>query len=73
MTAPKKKPRKRRTTTTRRRRPSTATTLGGVVGAAIAGALVGVLGSLPWWAWVLLLVAGLGVGYLIHRRSAPPA
>ncbi|WP_436500791.1 DNA translocase FtsK 4TM domain-containing protein [Actinokineospora sp. HUAS TT18] len=65
MTAPKKKPaRKRRTTTT---------TLGGVVGAAIAGALVGILGSLPWWAWVLLLAVGLGVGYLIHRRSAKPA
>ncbi|MGQ0841412.1 hypothetical protein [Actinokineospora sp.] len=66
-------PRKRRTTrkSTRRRRPSTATTIGGVVGAAVAGLLAGLLDAMPWWLWVVLLAVGLGVGYLVHRRSAP--
>jgi glutamine amidotransferase len=77
MTTPKKpaKPRKRKTVNrpTSRRRQSTATTLGGLVGAAVAGVLTGVLGSLPWWAWVLILLVGLGVGYLFHRRSTTTA
>lgn len=74
------KPRKRRTTTTTsgttgarrttRRRASTASTLGTAAGAALAGVLYGLIGSLPWWAWVGLILLGLAVGYVLHRRSA---
>jgi MFS family permease len=53
---------------TRRRRPSTASTLGTAVGALIAGALYALLGQLPWWAWAGLIVLGLVIGYLVHRR-----
>ncbi|GLZ39409.1 hypothetical protein [Actinokineospora sp. NBRC 105648] len=54
---------------TTRRKKATSTTLGAAVGAAIAGVLSGLLGSVPWWLWVVLLAVGLGVGYLVHRRA----
>lgn len=61
----------RRTTT--RRRTSTASSLGTVVGAALAGVIATALGGLAWWGWVLLIVVGLlvGLGYaaLRGRRS----
>ncbi|GAA1837804.1 hypothetical protein GCM10009836_15700 [Pseudonocardia ailaonensis] len=56
---------RKRTTTTRRtttRRTSTASSLGTVVGAAIAGVIASLVGGLPWWGWVALIVVGLLVG-----------
>ncbi|MFC7658460.1 hypothetical protein ACFQ34_09815 [Pseudonocardia benzenivorans] len=51
---------RRRTTT--RRRTSSASTVGSVVGAALAGVLASALGGIQWWGWVLLIVVGLVVG-----------
>ncbi|MGH3860234.1 hypothetical protein [Actinokineospora sp.] len=77
MTAPRKRrttpASRRRSTTARRRRRSTATTLGGAVGAALAGVLTALIGTLPLWVWALLLVVGFAVGYLMHRRAHPAA
>jgi Flp pilus assembly protein TadB len=65
-----------RSTTRRspRRRTSTASTLGSAAGAALAGVLTALLGGLPWWAWVLLIAAGLVVGLIWaagRGRAAP--
>lgn len=69
--------RRRRTTSrrrpyTRRRRTSTASTLGTAVGALLAGVLAALVGGLPWWGWVLIVLAGLAVGALwaIRRGRA---
>jgi len=61
---------RRRTTT--RRRVSPASTLGTAVGAAMAGLLIALVAGLPWWGWVLLIVAGLVLGALwaIRRGRA---
>jgi MFS family permease len=86
-TAPRRKPAARRRTTTRkrsstrrrttasRRRTSTSSTLGTVVGAALAGVVALALGGLPWWGWVLLIVVGLvvGLGYAAARGRAAAA
>jgi len=61
-----------RRTTSRRRRPATASTLGTAVGALLAGALFALLGGLPWWAWVGLILLGLMIGYLVQRRRVAP-
>ncbi|WP_433507462.1 hypothetical protein ACQP04_13945 [Pseudonocardia halophobica] len=60
--------RSRRRTTTRRR-TSTASSLGTVVGAALAGVIATAPGGLAWWGWVLLIVVGLlvGLGYAAVR------
>ncbi|MBA2310113.1 MAG: hypothetical protein H0W01_12685 [Pseudonocardiales bacterium] len=55
-----------------RRRPSTASTLGTAVGALLAGALFALLGGLPWWAWVGLILLGLMIGYLVQLRRVAP-
>jgi uncharacterized membrane protein YfcA len=72
--ARRKTPRKR---TTPRRRPSTEATLGSAIGALIGGALFALIDNMPWWLWVILVLVGLVVGYLVHRfrsaRTAPPA
>ena len=74
MTTKKRKPApsarktaRRRTGTTRRRttsrrRTSTASTLGTMVGVAVAGLLAAALGGIPWWGWVLLIAGGLAIG-----------
>ncbi|HVH23390.1 MAG TPA: hypothetical protein VNA11_13125 [Pseudonocardia sp.] len=33
--------------------------------------LVALLGNLPWWGWVLLIVLGLVVGLVWTRRTSP--
>ena len=73
MTGKARKTPRRRTRTTPRR-PSTEATLGSAIGAMIGGALFALIDNMPWWLWVLLVVVGLVVGYLVHRfRSARPA
>jgi hypothetical protein len=47
--------------------------LGAAVGAALAGLLVVLLGNLPWWGWLLLIVIGLVVGFAWARRRSPAA
>jgi MFS family permease len=74
-TTTRKRSTTRRRTTTTRRRTSTSSTLGTVVGAAIAGVIATALGGLPWWGWVLLIVVGLvvGLGYAAARGRAAAA
>lgn len=75
MTGRARRPRTRRTT--RRRRPSTGATLGTAIGALVGGALFALVDRMPWWLWVVLVVGGLVVGFLVHRftaaRSSRPA
>jgi peptidoglycan/LPS O-acetylase OafA/YrhL len=44
-----------------RRRVSPASTLGTATGVAVAVGLIGLLGGLPWWGWLLLVAAGVAV------------
>jgi MFS family permease len=67
-----------RRSTTRRRRTSTASTLGTAAGVALAGLLAALLGGLPWWGWVLIVLVGLSIGavWAVRRGRAaaePPA
>ncbi|MGI5129410.1 hypothetical protein ACQEVB_21565 [Pseudonocardia sp. CA-107938] len=75
MTTRRRRTTARRTTgrRTTRRRTSTASTLGTAVGAALAGLLTALLGGLPWWGWVLLVVAGLLVGLVWAARRGRTA
>lgn len=77
MTGKARKPPRKRTRTTPSRRPSTEATIGSAVGALIGGALFALVDRMPWWLWVVLVVGGLVVGYLVHRfrnsRPVPPA
>jgi MFS family permease len=63
-------PRRGRGQRTRAPRPSTSAVLGAAVGGLIAGVLYGAADRLAWWVWVLLVVVGLAVGYLLYRRAA---
>ncbi|WP_232662160.1 hypothetical protein [Pseudonocardia sp. TRM90224] len=58
----------RRKPARRRRPPSVASTLGTAVGTALAALLAVLLGGLPWWGWLLIIVVGLGVGALWSSR-----
>lgn len=64
----------RRAPVSRRRRVSTASTVGTAAGAALAGVLAALLGGLPWWGWVLIILVGLIIGLVWaarqHRRAA---
>jgi MFS family permease len=59
----------------RRRRTSTASTLGTAAGVALAGLLAALLGGLPWWGWVLIVLVGLaaGVVWAVRRGRAVEA
>ena len=79
--SPRRRTTTRRTTTRRtstpprsttRRRTSTASTLGTAVGAALAGVITALIGRLPWWVWVLLIVGGLVIGLVWAARRAQP-
>jgi Bacterial cell division membrane protein len=79
--SPRRRTTPRRTTTRRtsttprsttRRRTSTASTLGTAVGAALAGVITALIGRLPWWVWVLLIVGGLVIGLVWAARRAQP-
>lgn len=63
----------RRAPVSRRRRVSTASTFGTAAGAAIAGVLAAVLGGLPWWGWVLIILVGLVLGLVWAARQAQRA
>ena len=64
---------RRRGGSTRRRRASSASTLGGAVGAALAGLVIVLVTGLPWWSWALLavVIAGLWL-WSAHRRAGGP-
>lgn len=66
-----RRPRRRGRSRQRRRppRPSTAAVIGTAVGGLLAGVLYGLADRLPWWAWVVVVLAALAVGYLLYRRG----
>ncbi len=88
MTTKKRRTTRSRTTTSRsrssrsgyprrrtRRWVSPASSLGTAVGVAVAAGLIALLGGLPWWGWLLLVVVGVAAAgiWAVSRRRGEDA